>query len=74
MEQQAKRGYLKFPNKPTIQQQRKYKTILKKLIYRPKTGTLRAKQLEELKLEKELGVTIRFAKRNIKKYQEIAAK
>jgi hypothetical protein len=39
----------------------------KKLIYRPKTGTLRAKWLEKLKLEKELRVTIRFAKRNIKK-------
>jgi hypothetical protein len=39
----------------------------KKLIYRPKVGTLRAKWLEELKLEKELGVTIRFTKKNIKK-------
>jgi hypothetical protein len=41
--------------------------MLKKLIYRPKTGTLRAKWLEELELEEELGVTIRFAERNIKK-------
>jgi hypothetical protein len=39
----------------------------KKLIYRPKTGTLRAKWLKELELEKELGVTTRFAERNIKK-------
>jgi hypothetical protein len=41
--------------------------MLKKLIYRPKTGTLRAKWLEELKLEKEFGVTIKFTKRNIGK-------
>jgi hypothetical protein len=41
--------------------------MLKKLIYRPKTGTLRAKWLEELKLEEEFKVTTRFAKRNIGK-------
>jgi hypothetical protein len=41
--------------------------MLKKLIYRPKTGTLRVKWLEELKLKKKLKVIIRFAKRNIKK-------
>jgi hypothetical protein len=41
--------------------------MLKKLIYRPKIGILRAKWLEELELEKELGVTIRFTKRNIGK-------
>jgi hypothetical protein len=40
----------------------------KKLIYRPKIGTPRAKWLEELKLEKKLKITIRFAERNIKKY------
>jgi hypothetical protein len=39
----------------------------KKLIYRPRTGTLRAKWLEKLELEEELGVTIRFTKRNIGK-------
>ena len=42
--------------------------MLKKLIYRPKAGTLRAKWLEKLELEEELRVTIRFAERNIKKY------
>jgi hypothetical protein len=42
--------------------------MLKKLIYRPRTGTPRAKWLEELKLKKKLKVTIRFAERNIKKY------
>jgi hypothetical protein len=39
----------------------------RKLIYRPKTGTPRAKWLEELKLEEKLRVTIRFTKRNIEK-------
>jgi hypothetical protein len=42
--------------------------LLKKLIYRPKTGILRAKWLEELELEKELRVTTKFTKRNIGKY------
>jgi hypothetical protein len=41
--------------------------MLRKLIYRPRTGTPRAKWLEELELEKELRVTIRFTKRNIGK-------
>jgi hypothetical protein len=41
--------------------------MLRKLIYRPKTGTSRAKWLEELKLEKELKVTIRFTEGNIEK-------
>jgi hypothetical protein len=41
--------------------------MLKKLIYRPKAGTLRAKWLEELKSEKEFKVTIRFTKRDIGK-------
>jgi hypothetical protein len=42
--------------------------MLKKLIYRSKTGTLRAKWLEKLELKKELKVTIRFTERNIGKY------
>jgi hypothetical protein len=42
--------------------------MLRKLIYKPKTGTLRAKWLEKLKLKKELKVTTRFTKRNIEKY------
>jgi hypothetical protein len=37
-------------------------------MYKPKTGTPRVKWLEELKLEKKLKITVRFAKRNIKKY------
>ena len=68
--QQAKRGYLKFPNKL---QQQKYKTSLKKLTYRPRVGILRAKQLEELKLKKELRTVTRFIKKNIKKCYKTAA-
>jgi hypothetical protein len=41
--------------------------MLRKLIYRLKAGILRAKWLEKLKLEKELGVTTRFTERNIGK-------
>jgi hypothetical protein len=41
--------------------------MLRKLIYRPRTGTLRAKWLEELELKEELKVTIRFTERNIGK-------
>jgi hypothetical protein len=41
--------------------------MLKKLIYRLKTGTLRAKWLKELELEKKLKVTIRFTEKNIGK-------
>jgi hypothetical protein len=44
-----------------------YRTLLRKLIYRLKMGTPRAKWLKELKLEKELKATTRFAERNIKK-------
>jgi hypothetical protein len=41
--------------------------MLKKLIYRPRIGTLRAKWLKELKFKKELKVTTKFAKRDIEK-------
>ena len=67
---QAKRGYLKFPNKL---QQQKHRTLLKKLIYRPKVGILRAKWLKKLKLEEELRVVIKFVERNIGKYYKIVA-
>ena len=71
IKQQAKKGYLKFPNKL---QQQKYKTLLKKSTYRPKVGTLRAKQLKELKLKKKLKAVTRFTKRNIKKCYKTVAK
>jgi hypothetical protein len=35
-----------------------HRTLLRKLIYRPRAGILRVKWLEKLKLEKELKVTI----------------
>jgi hypothetical protein len=47
--------------------------MLRKLIYRPKTGTLRAKWLEKLKLKEELEVTTRFTKRDIGKYYQTVA-
>ena len=46
--------------------------MLKKVISRPKAGTLRAKWLEKLEEEKSLRVLIRFEERNIKKYYKIA--
>ena len=69
--QQAKRGYLKFPNKP---QQQKYRTLLKKLIYRPRAGILRVKQLEELKLKEEFKAVTKFIEKNIGKCYKIVAK
>jgi hypothetical protein len=42
--------------------------MLRKLIYRPRTGILRVKWLEEFKLKEEFKVTIKFAERNIEKY------
>ena len=42
-------------------------------MYRPKAGTLRVKQLEELKLEEELKAVTRFIEKNIEKYYKIAA-
>jgi hypothetical protein len=42
--------------------------MLRKLIYKPRTGIPRAKWLKELELKKELRVTIRFTERNIRKY------
>jgi phenylacetate-coenzyme A ligase PaaK-like adenylate-forming protein len=43
-----------------------HRTLLKKLIYKPRTGTLRVKWLKKL-LKKKLKATIRFAKKNIYK-------
>jgi hypothetical protein len=41
--------------------------MLKKLIYRPKAGILRAKWLEKLESKEELKVTTKFAERDIGK-------
>ena len=40
-----------------------YRTSLRKLIYRPRVGTPRAKQLEEFKQEEDLKAATRFIKR-----------
>ena len=69
--QQAKRKYPKFPNKL---QQQKYRTSPKKLTHRLRAGILRAKQLKELKLEKELKAVTRFIKRNIGKCYKTVTK
>ena len=43
-------------------------------MYKPRAGTLKAKQLKELKLKKELKVVTRFIEKNIKKYYKIVAR
>ena len=43
-------------------------------MHRLRAGILRAKQLEELKLEKKLKAVTKFAKKNIGKCYKIAAK
>ena len=43
-------------------------------MYRLKAGTLKAKQLEELKSKEELKVVTRFAEKNIGKYYKIVAR
>ena len=43
-------------------------------MHRPKVGILKAKQLKELKLKKELKTVTRFIKKNMKKYYKMAAK
>ena len=60
---QANKGNLEFLKELTQLRQQKYIISLKKLIYRPKAGTLRAKQLEKLKQEEDFKVPIQFAKK-----------
>ena len=43
-------------------------------MYRPKVGTLKAKQLEELKLKKKLKTVTRFAEKNIGKFYKTVAR
>ena len=43
-------------------------------MYRPRAGTLKAKQLKELKLEEKLKVVTRFTKKNIGKYYKLVAR
>ena len=43
-------------------------------MYRFRVSTLKAKQLEELKLKKELKAVTKFIKKNIGKYYKIIAR
>ena len=43
-------------------------------MYRPKVNILRAKQLKELKLKKELKAVTKFIEKNIGKYYKIVAR
>ena len=43
-------------------------------MYRPRVGILKAKQLKEFKLKKELKIVTRFTEKNIGKYYKIIAK
>ena len=51
-----------------------HRTLLRKLMYRPKTGTPKIKWLEELKQEKDFKTATRFAKRNIRKCYKTAVR
>ena len=43
-------------------------------MYRPRAGTLRAKQLKELELEEKLKIVTKFAEKNIRKCYKIVTK
>ena len=49
-----------------------HRTLLRKLIYRPRAGILRVKWLEELKQEEDFKTTTKFAEKNIKKCHKTA--
>ena len=49
-----------------------HQTLLKKLIYRPRTGTPKAKQLKEFKQEEDLKAATKFTERNIGKCHKTA--
>ena len=51
-----------------------YWTLLKKLIYRPRAGTPRAKWLEKFKQEEDLKTATKFIKKNIKKCHKTAVR
>ena len=49
-----------------------HRTLLRKLMYRPKAGTPRAKWLEELKQEEDFRAATKFTERNIGKCHKTA--
>ena len=51
-----------------------HQTSLRKLIYRPRIGTPRAKWLEEFKQKENLKTATRFTERNIGKYYKTAVR
>ena len=51
-----------------------HRTLPRKLMYRPKTGTPRAKWLKEFKQEEDLGTATKFTERNIGKCHKTAVR
>ena len=51
-----------------------HQTSLRKLIYRPRAGILRAKQLEEFKQKEDFRAATKFTEKNIGKCHETAVK
>ena len=51
-----------------------HQTLLRKLIYRPKAGTPRAKQLEKFKQEEDLKTPTKFTEKNIGKCHKTVVK
>ena len=51
-----------------------HQTLLKKLMYRLRAGTLKAKWLEEFKQKEDFKTATRFTKRNIGKCHKTAVK
>ena len=49
-----------------------HRTLLRKLIYRPRIGILKAKWLKEFKQEEDLGAATKFVERNIGKCYKTA--
>ena len=48
-----------------------HRTLLKKLIYRPRAGIPKVKWLKEFKQEEDFKTVTKFPERNIKKYHKI---
>ena len=51
-----------------------YQTLLRKLTYRPRIGTPKAKWLEKFKQKENLKAVTKFTERNIRKYYKTAVR
>ena len=51
-----------------------HRTLLRKLIYRPRAGTPKAKQLEEFKQKEDFKTATKFTEKNIGKCYKTAVK